>query len=149
MAYEGRNMPEIAGVSITAVTAFGCSEDGLHIWVTHKLGSGDEYRLIYRYAAAGQLITLLTQAVRLAYARCAARDPDEAAEGMNSDVMPVAEVRLAMSPENAGAMLHLTTADKIPIAVEIPAALLRELSEQMQQAVKNLPVAPSRMDRLH
>jgi hypothetical protein len=141
-------MADITGVSIAEVTAFGCSDDGRHIWITHKLGGGDEYRLIYPYVATGHLITLLAHAARMAYERRAARDPAEATQGMDSDVMPVAAVRLAVSPENSGAMLHLTTADRIPIAVEIPAALLQDLADQMQRVIANLP-APSGERRFH
>src|SRR6266404_743167 len=79
-------MAEIAGVSIVEITAFGWSDDGQHIWITHKLSDGSEYRLVYPYVAAGHLITMLTHAARSASARRAARNPVEVAEGMDSNV---------------------------------------------------------------
>jgi hypothetical protein len=48
-------------------------------------------------------------------------------------VIPVEEARVGSAPEAARAILHLTTADSIPLAVELPVALLREVVEQLQQ----------------
>ena len=113
-------MADIRGVKVTDLTGSGSSDDGGHVWITHRLGDGSEYPLVYPYEAIGYLITVLTDAARSASRRRAARNPQEAAEGLNSNVIPVEEVRVGTSPENSGAILHLTTADNIPIAVELP-----------------------------
>jgi len=42
------------------------------------------------------------------------------------------------SPEKSGAILHLTTVDDVPLAVELPAAVLADLVEQLQQVLKRL-----------
>src|SRR5260221_11946560 len=104
-------MPDIAGVSIVEITAFGWSEDGQHIWITHKLSDGSEYRLVYPYIAAGHLITLLTHAARAASARRVARKPPEAAEGMDSNGIAIEKDRIGVSEEKSEAILHLTTTD--------------------------------------
>src|SRR5262245_19880174 len=100
---EASKMSDIEGVSITEVPAFGWSDDGQHIWITHKLSDGSEYRLIYRYVAVGYLIAMFTHAARAAYAQRAARNPVEATGGMDSNVIPVEEVRIGISPENSAA----------------------------------------------
>ena len=142
-------MPDITGVSITEVPAFGWSDDGQHIWITHKLGDGSEYRLIYPYVAVGYLITMLTHAARSAYARRAAHNPAEVAEGMDSDVIPVEEVRIGITPESSAAILHLTTADRVPIAVEMPAPLLKQLAEQSQHVLESLQGNTAAGGRMH
>jgi hypothetical protein len=142
-------MADINGVAITDITAFGCSDDGQHVWVTHRLRDGSEYRLVYPYGAAGHLITLFSHAARSAYARRATRNPQEAAEGMDSNVIPVDEVRIGTSPENAGAILHLTTADNVPIAVEVPIALLGDMAEQLQRVGDSLRGAAIPTRQMH
>jgi hypothetical protein len=142
-------MPDIAGVSIIEVTAFGWSDDGQHIWIAHKLSDGSEYRLVYPYVAAGHLITMLTHAARSASARRVARNPLEATEGMNSNVIPIEEVRIGTSEENSEAILHLTTADNVPIAVGMPAALLGEVAEQSKRVFETLQGAARAKGRIH
>jgi hypothetical protein len=142
-------MPDIAGVSIIEVTAFGWSDDGQHIWIAHKLSDGSEYRLVYPYVAAGHLITMLTHAARSASARRVARNPLEATEGMDSNVIPIEEVRIGTSEENSEAILHLTTSDNVPIAVGMPAALLGEVAEQSKRVFESLRGAARAKGRFH
>ena len=54
-------MADISGVKITDLTACGASDDGEHIWITHRLGDGTEYPLIYPFESVGYLITVLTR----------------------------------------------------------------------------------------
>jgi hypothetical protein len=131
-------MDDIEGVGIAAVTAFGWSEDGQHIWAMHRLRDGTEYRLVYPYAAAGRLITMFIHAARSASAQRAARDPSEAAAGLDSNLLAVEEVRMATSPEGARAILHLTTTDRVPIAMEMPLEVLNEVAEQSKQLLARL-----------
>src|SRR6202165_3399009 len=77
-------MADIRGVKVTDLTGSGSSDDGGHVWITHRLGDGSEYPLVYPYEAIGYLITVLTDAARSASRRRAARNPQEAAEGLNS-----------------------------------------------------------------
>src|SRR5439155_23054442 len=98
-------MPDIAGVSIIEITGFGWSDDGQHIWIAHKLSDGSEYRLVYPYVAAGHLISMLTHAARSASTRRVARNPQEATEGLDSNVIPIEEVRIGTSEENSEAIL--------------------------------------------
>jgi hypothetical protein len=142
-------MSELAGVSIEEITAFGWSEDGQHIWVTHKLRDGSEYRLVYPYIAAGQLITMVAHAAGSASSRRASRDPGEAAEGMDSAALPIEEVRIGSAPDGTGAMLHMTTADNVPIALALPLAQLEELAEQAQKLSRRLRDASQPKTRLH
>src|SRR5712671_7832332 len=95
-------MADIRGVKVTDLTGSGSSDDGGHVWITHRLGDGSEYPLVYPYEAIGYLITVLTDAARSASRRRVARNPQEAAEGLNSNVIPVEEVRVGTSPENSG-----------------------------------------------
>jgi hypothetical protein len=142
-------MVDMNGVKIADLTASGSSDDGEHVWITHRLGDGSEYPLIYPYAAVGYLITVLTDAARSAFKRRAACHPQEVAAGMNSDVIPVDEVRVGTAPDNSGALLHLTTADRIPLAVELPAALLDQVVEQLQRVAATLDGATRANTRLH
>jgi hypothetical protein len=142
-------MADKNGVNITDLTASGSSDDGEHVWITHRLGDGSEYPLIYPYAAVGYLITVLTDAARSAFRRRAARSLKEAAEGMDSHVIPIDEVRVGTAPDHSGAILHLTTADSIPVAVEVPAALLGDVVEQLQRVVASLGGATPAKKRLH
>jgi hypothetical protein len=132
------NMADISGVKITDLTACGASDDGEHIWITHRLGDGTEYPLIYPFESVGYLITVLADAARSAQRRRVARDPREAEEGANTEVIPVQAARVGTSSDNSAALLHLTTADKVPIAVELKPELLRELIEQLQRAAEAL-----------
>src|SRR5438309_6500063 len=52
-------MADVAGVKIIDLTAAGSSDDGEHVWITHRLGDGSEYPLVYPYEAVGYLITVL------------------------------------------------------------------------------------------
>jgi hypothetical protein len=146
---ETRRMAEISGVRIVDVTAFGSSDDGEYVWITHRLGDGSSYPLVYPYEAVGYLVTALTDAARSAYRRRAARNPREAVEGMNSDVIPIEEVRVGTAPDKAGAVLHLTTADNIPIAVELPAALLGELLDRLASVAERLQRPSEGGQQLH
>ncbi len=144
---NGANMAEIDGVAITDITASGWSDDGRHIWITHRLRDGSEYRLIYPCEAAVYLITTISHAARSAYRRLARRDPHAAAVGMNTDVIPLDAVKVAASADNR-AILHMTTADNVPIAVELPAGLLEVVIEQLQRVSNRLKsAAPAK--RLH
>ena len=53
-------------------------------------------------------------------------------------MIPVEEARVGTAPEAAGAILHLTTADSIPLAVELPVAILREVVEQLQDVLERV-----------
>lgn len=143
-------MAEIAGVKITDLTEAGSSDDGEHIWITHRLGDGSEYPLIYPYQAVGYLLTALTDAARSAFRRRSIRNPQEAVDGMDSDVIPVGEVRVGTAPDKSGAILHFTTADNIPVAMEVPAALLGEVAAELRRVMDGLGGAPRpRSKRLH
>src|SRR6266436_2747218 len=80
-------MASVTGVKVTDLTAAGASDDGEHVWITHRLGDGNEYPLVYPYEAVGYLITVLTDAARSASRRRVARNPQEAAEGLHSNVI--------------------------------------------------------------
>lgn len=141
-------MAELSGVSIVEVTAFGWSEDGQYIWITHKLPDGSEYRLVYPSVAAGQLIAMLIHAAGSANAARVSRDPSEAVGGADSLVMPAAEIRMGTAADGSAAILHVTTSDNIPVAMQLPATLLRELVEQAQKLLAELSRAESDR-RLH
>lgn len=143
-------MTDVAGVKILDLTEAGSSEDGEHIWITHRLGDGSEYPLIYPYQAIGYLLTALTDAARAAFRRRSVRNPQEAVDGMDSNVIPVDEIRVGTAPDRSGAILHFTTADSIPIALEVPAALLSDVVEQLRRATDQLGHPPaSGGNRLH
>lgn len=142
-------MADVREVKIIDLTAAGSSDDGEHVWITHRLGDGSEYPLIYPYEAVGYLITVLTDAARSASRRRIAQNPAEADEGLNTNVVPVEEVKVGTSPSKSGAILHLTTADSIPLAVELPAAILGEVVEQLQDALKRVQGGSSGDKRLH
>ena len=141
------DMADITGVKVADLTSSGASDDGEHVWITHRLGDGSEYPLVYPYEAVGYLITVLMDAARSAYRRRIARNPQEAAAGLDSNVIPVEEVRVGTSPDGSGAILHVTTADNIPIAVELPATLLGELVDGLRQVKERLDGRGNR--RLH
>jgi hypothetical protein len=128
------NMADISGVKITDLTACGASEDGEHIWITHRLGDGTEYPLIYPFEAVGYLITVLADAARSAQRRRINRHPREREEGADTEVIPVQAARVGVSQDNSTALVHLTTADQVPIAFELQPELLRDLIEQLQRA---------------
>ena len=142
-------MADVAGVKIIDLTAAGSSDDGEHVWITHRLGDGSEYPLVYPYEAIGYLITVLTDAARSASRRRIAQNPTEAGEGLNTNVIPVEEARVGTSPEASGAILHLTTADNIPLAVELPVAVLEEVVEQLQVVLKRVQEGSSGAKRVH
>ena len=143
-------MSNVAGVKIIDLTEAGASDDGEHIWITHRLGDGSEYPLVYPYQAIGYLFTALADAARSASRRRAVRNPQEATEGLDSDVIPVAEIRVGTAPGEAGAILHFTTADTIPIAVEIPAHRIAELVGELGRVLKRLGnEASADLKRLH
>ena len=142
-------MSDVTGVKIIDLTAAGSSEDGEHVWITHRLGDGSEYPLVYPYEAVGYLITVLTDVARSASRRRIAQNPTEDSEGLNTRVIPVGEARVGTSPEASGAILHLTTADHIPLAVELPVAVLEEVVEQLQDVLSRLQGRSSGGKRLH
>ena len=130
-------MADVAGVKIIDLTAAGSSEDGEHVWITHRLGDGSEYPLVYPYEAVGYLITVLTDAARSASRRRIAQNPAEAVEGLNAKVIPVEEAGVGTSPEACGA-IRRATADNIPLAVALPVAVLEEVVEQLQVVLKRV-----------
>jgi hypothetical protein len=142
-------MANVTGVKVTDLTAAGASDDGAHVWITHRLGDGSEYPLVYPYEAVGYLITVLTDAARSASRRRVAGNPQEAVEGLNSNVIPIAEVRVGTAPDNSAAILHLQTADDIPLAVELPVAALKEVVEQLQHVLEQVGGQASGGRRLH
>jgi hypothetical protein len=142
-------MADVTGVKIIDLTAAGSSDDGEHVWITHRLGDGSEYPLVYPYEAVGYLITVLTDAARSASRRRSAQNSAEAGEGLNTNVIPVEEIRVGTSTETSGAILHLTTTDNIPIAVELPVAVLGDVVEQLQHVLKRAQSRESSGRRLH
>ena len=129
-------MADISGVKITDLTECGASDDGEHIWITHRLGDGTEYPLIYPIEAVGYLITVLAAATRSAQQRRVIRNPREGEDGANTEIIPVQAARVGTAADNSAALLHLTTADQVPIAVELKPELLRELIEQLQRVAE-------------
>jgi hypothetical protein len=140
-------MADVRGVKIVDLTAAGSSDDGEHVWITHRLGDGSEYPLVYPYEALGYLITVLTDTARSASRRRLDHKPGEATDGLNSNVIPIEEVRIGTSPDTAGAIVHFTTADKIPIAVQLPLAALGEVVDQLRHVLERLEDAGGK--RLH
>jgi hypothetical protein len=142
-------MADVTGVKIVDLTAAGSSDDGAHVWITHRLGDGSEYPLVYPYEAIGYLIMVLTDAAKSASRRRLVQNPVEAGEGMNTNVIAVKDIRVGTSPEGSGAILHLTTADNIPIAVELPVAVLGDVVEQLQHVLKRSESQERGGTRLH
>jgi hypothetical protein len=141
-------MADISGVKILDLTACGTSDDGEQVWITHRLGDGTEYPLVYPFEAVGYLITVLADAARSAQRRRIALNPHEAVEGADAAAMPVQAARVGTAPDNAAAILHFTTADGVSIALEMSAAGLPELIGQLQRVAGNLVAAPA-WRRLH
>jgi hypothetical protein len=127
-------MADVSGVKIIDLTAAGSSDDGEHVWITHRLGDG---------------ITVLTDAARSASRRRIAQNPVEADEGLNTNVVPVEEVRVGTSPGKSAAILHLTTADNVPLAVELPVAILGEVVERLQHVLARVQGGSTGGKRLH
>jgi hypothetical protein len=98
-------MTDVRGVKIIDLTAAGSSDDGEQVWITHRLGDGSEYPLVYPYEAVGYLITVLTDAARSASRRRIAQNPVEADERLNTNIIPVEEVRVGTSPGKSAAIL--------------------------------------------
>jgi hypothetical protein len=142
-------MADVSGVKIIDLTGAGSSDDGEHVWITHRLGDGSEYPLIYPYEAVGYLITVLTDAARSASRRRIAQNPVEANEGLNTNIIPVEEVRVGTSPGKSAAILHLTTTDNLPLAVELPVGILGEVVERLQQVLARVQVGSNGGKRLH
>src|SRR5437899_8515282 len=73
-----------------------------------------------------------------------ARNPQEATEGLDSNVIPIGEVRVGTSEENSEAILHLTTTDNIPIAVGMPAGSLARSRNNRSVCLRacKAPLAP-------
>jgi hypothetical protein len=113
------------------------------------LGDGSEYPLIYPYEAVGYLITVLTDAARSASRRRIAQNPVEADEGLNTNIVPVEKVRVGTSPGKSGAILHLTSTDNIPIAVELPVAVLGKVVEQLQNVLARVQGGSTSGKHLH
>jgi hypothetical protein len=105
--------------------------------------------LVYPYEAVGYLITVLTDAARSASRRRIAQNPVEADEGLNTNIIPVEEVRVGTSPGKSAAILHLTTADNLPLAVELPVAILGEVVERLQEVIARVQVGSNGGKRLH
>jgi hypothetical protein len=100
--------------------------------------------------AAGQFITMLIHATQSAATQRAARNPQEAREGMDTNVLSVEEVRIGITPGHSGAILHLTAADRVPIAVGMSAELLGEMVVQAQRLLETLGATAGRTKgRLH
>jgi hypothetical protein len=95
------------------------------------------------------LITVLTDAARSASRRRSLQNPAEAGDGLNTNVIAVEEVRVGTSPDTSGAILHLTTADRIPIAVELRVAVLGDVVEQLQHVLKRAERKERSGTRLH
>jgi hypothetical protein len=142
-------MAEFRGVKIVDLTASGSSDDGEHVWITHRLGDGGEYPLIYPYEAIGYLITVLTDAARSASGRRIARNPLEAEEGLDANIIPATQVRVGTSLDNSGAILHMTTAENVAIAVELPASVLDDFVEQLRGVSEKLADTTVARRKLH
>jgi hypothetical protein len=97
----------------------------------------------------GYLITVLTDAVRSASRRRIAQNPAEADEGLNTNVVAVEEVRVGTSPGKSAAILHLTTADNVLLAVELPVAILGEVVDQLQQVLTQVQGGSTGGKRFH
>jgi len=132
-------LAKVTGVAIADITGSGWSDDGRHIWITHRLSDGSEYRLIYPCEAAGYLLSTIRYVARSAYWQLACDDPGDAADGMNTDIIAAKEVRVGTAPDGNAAILHFTTADDVPMAVEIPAACLEELATALLRVRENAP----------
>lgn len=134
-------MADMDGIKIIDLTACGSSDDGEHVWITHRLGDGAEYPLVYPFEAVGYLIAVLMDVARSARRRRVDRNADEAVEGSDIDVLPIAEIRVGTSPDESAAMLHLTTADQVQIAAELPAPILTDLIEQLRRVADAIGTA--------
>jgi hypothetical protein len=142
-------MANVTGIKVTDLTGAGASDDGEHVWITHRLGDGNEYPLVYPYEAVGYLITVLTDAARSASSRRVDHRPQEVGDGLNTNIVPVKEVRVGTTPDGSAAIVHLTTVDKIPIAVELPSAVLGEFVEQLGHVLQRLDGGAGSGKRLH
>jgi hypothetical protein len=69
--------------------------------------------------------------------------------GAQHNVIPVEEVRVGTSPAKSAVILHLMTADYVPLAVEMPVVILREVVEQLQQVLARVQGGSTGGKRLH
>jgi hypothetical protein len=132
-------MANVTGIAIADITESGWSDDGRHIWISHRLNDGSEYRLIYPCEAASYLLSTIRYVTRSAYRQLASNNPGDAADGMNTDIITARTTRVGTAPEGKAAILHITTADDVPMAVEIPVACLEELANALLRVRENAP----------
>ena len=135
-------MSDITGVAITDVTQYGSAEDGRKVWVKHKFADGTEQVFIYRHEIVGHLIELLKKASNDSYSIRITRNPQEAREGIFSDVVLLKEIQVGASPEYDGPLLQMLTIDNIPVAFEAPWSLIEPFSRQLPDALKTMRKNP-------
>lgn len=139
-------MTEITGVGISDVRSGGASDNGQFVYVAHQLTNGSEQTLIYPYEAIGHLIAVLQELARMAYQIRVTKNPTEAQEGIVTGVVPAKSLELGMSPDHAGPILRIVTADNIPIMVEVPASTLREFCESAPKILDDAEPEPPTAD---
>jgi hypothetical protein len=140
-------MTDVVGVKILDLIASGSSDDGEHVWITHRLGDGAEYPLVYPFEAIGYLITILADAARTAAERRVENHPEEVVDGADVNIIPATQVRVGTAPSDAGAILHLTTAERLALAVELPIGVLDEVIEQLHRVRQ--AISSTRAGRRH
>ena len=59
--------------------------------------------------------------------------PEEVLDGADVNIIPATQVRVGTAPSDLGAILHLTTAERLALAVELPFGVLDEVIEQLQR----------------
>jgi hypothetical protein len=67
---------------------------------------------------------------------------------VDTDEIPVQAARVGTAADNSAAMLHVSTADGVPLALELPGAAVPDLIEQLQRVATNLTL-PAVSRRLH
>ena len=131
-------MADITGIGIADVINCGAADNGQHVYVTCKLTNGEEKAIILPYETLGHFIALLQKTATTAYEARMAHNPTEAAEGIVSSVVPLKELSVLTSPDHKGVILQMLTADHVPISVEMPQDVARQLADGLLGALENI-----------
>jgi hypothetical protein len=132
----------IRGVPILDVTASGCTPDGRYIWLHFKLPEGNEHNFFFDLAHVDKTMRMMRRAAGQAIdlqATAAATDGAGADDGLG-DPTPVTSISVLTSPRHEGIIFQSAGSDGVPVTLQLPLELARQLAAQLPSVVEAIAV---------
>lgn len=128
-------MNQISGFPVKDIVESGVSEDGKHVFFRLIDNNHGQLTLILPHEIIGHVVGIIEGAAKSAYQLRITRNPSEAQDGLVTPPKLINSLAVMTSPDHPGLLFEMMTYDKVPLSVQVPLDIAKQLHAGLGAAI--------------